>query len=314
MSKQGFLAYMMSSLFITGSSGLIASHLLQGMNIKEYKNIYCLSRTESEITRHLSNYDNFTFIRGSIHDANLYARYLASTDVLVHLAAATGKTRPEEYFSVNAKGTEFLLKQCKKAGVQNILYVSSIAAKFPNKLRYYYAQSKELGEYAVKSSGLKFTIVRPTIVIDKDAAIWKGLSKLAKLPVVFIFGDGTTKIQPIYVGDLVNCLLSIVRENIFSNETFELGGPEEITFENFLKKIHYVCYGKDPWVTHIPIRPLIRFLSILEKYLSAVLPVSVGQLSAFSNDGTIQSNRLHDQYVSRMKTVDEMLRLVTSSA
>jgi len=304
----------MNSLFITGSSGFIGRSLLSKIDPTKYRHIYCLSRNVRTTAESPTHHKNVRFAEGSIYDYAIYAPYLASSGTVIHLAAATGKVGRDEYFTINAKGTQFFIDQCKQAGVQNFLYTSSIAVKFADKSRYYYAQSKELGEHAVRNSGLNYIIVRPTIVIGKDAAIWKSLSSLARAPITPIFGDGTTKIQPIYVGDLIDCLLSIVYENAFTNETFELGGPDEITFENFLRRIHYLSYGKEPWVIHIPLKLLTSVLSTLEKGLYSLLPVTAGQLSAFSHDGTIQMNRIVRRHLSQMKGVDEMLRLVIGNA
>jgi NADH dehydrogenase len=233
---------------------------------------------------------------------------------VIHLAAVTGKAMPEEYFKVNAKGTQFLIEQCQKARVRNFLYISTIAVKYPDKSHYHYAQSKELGEDAVKNSGLNYTIVRPTIVIGQDSPVWNSLSRLTRLPVTPIFGDGTTRIQPIYLDDLVDCILSILYERIFANETLEIGGPEVITFKDFLSQIHFAYYGKQPRVVHIPLKPLMHILSILEKRFYSILPVSVGQLYAFGNDGTIQRNRISQRHTPCMKNVQDMLKLVTNKS
>ncbi|MFX0194697.1 MAG: NAD-dependent epimerase/dehydratase family protein [Candidatus Hodarchaeota archaeon] len=304
---------MTRALFITGSSGFIANYLLQRIDLRRYRNIYCLSRTDSQITTRLSAYDNFKFIKGSIYEVNTYRPYLASSDIVVHLAAVTGKARPEEYFNVNAKGTEFLTRQCEKLGVYKFLYISSIAVKFNDISKYYYAQSKQQGEDAVRNSNLNYTIVRPTIVIGKESPIWKGFSKLAKAPITPIFGDGTTRIQPIYIEDLINCILSIINENIFLNETHDLGGPEEITIENFLERIHQIYYKKDPRIIHLPLRLLIFILSVIEKRFYSVLPFTVGQLSSFLCDGTIEENILFLRFLPQMKNVDEMLRRIISN-
>ncbi len=304
------MSAMKISLFITGSSGFIGSNFLKRINLKNYNNVFCLDRNESEITTHLSEHDNFKFIKGSIYDFNTYKPYLASSDIVVHLAAVTGKARPDKYFNVNAKGTEFLTKQCEQLGVHKFLYISSIAVKFNDISKYYYAQSKQQGEDAVKNSNLNYTIVRPTIVIGKESPIWQGFSKLAKAPITPIFGDGTTKIQPIYIEDLIDCILSIINENIFLNEALDLGGPEEITIENFLEGIQEIYQKKIPRIIHIPLRPIISILSVIEKRFSSVLPLTVGQLSSFRYDGTIEKNRLFLNHLSRMKNIQEMLMIV----
>lgn len=296
----------MSSLFITGFSGFIGSNLLRRIEPRRYEKMYGLGRTQP--TGHFP--ENFEFVKGCICDTRSYARQLASCDTVIHLAAATGKAMPDEYFRVNTRGTELLIEQSQQSGVRNFLYVSTIAAKFSDKTRYYYAQSKEQGEQAVRQSALNYAIVRPTIVIGKEAVIWKKLSSLARKPVLLMLGDGTARIQPIYIEDLVDCLLTILDSNYFSNEVFELGGPEEITFEHLLKRIHRLYYGREPSVVHIPLKPLTATISFLEKRFSSALPINSGQLSAFNNDGTIEMNRLFSLAAPQMKNVNSMLEQV----
>jgi len=232
---------------------------------------------------------------------------------VIHLAATTGKARPEQYFRVNAGGTARLIEQCEQKGVKNFLYVSTIAVKFADKTTYPYAQSKQEGESVLKMSRLNYAIVRPTIVIGKKAAVWEALSRLARKRILLMPGDGRVRIQPIHLEDLIDSLLMILSGKHFSNEIFEVGGPEEITFEQFLKRIHYFYYGKDPRVVHIPLKPVMTILSLVEKYLDISLPVGAGQFSAFLNDGTIQRNKIFDQLAGRMRDIDRMIQEVISS-
>lgn len=299
----------MGSLFITGASGFIGSNLLRQIDTQKYDKVYCLGRTQP--AGYLTN--NVQFVKGCICDTDSYARYLDSCDTVIHLAAATGKATPDEYFKINTKGTELLVAKCQQSGVRNFLYVSTIAAKFTDKTSYFYAQSKEQAEQVVRNSQLSYAIVRPTIVIGKEAVIWKTLSNLARKPVLLMLGDGTARIQPIYIEDLINCLLKILDSNYFSNEVFELGGPEEITFEHLLKRIHQLYYAKEPSVVHIPLKLLSSTLSFLEKRFYSVLPINAGQLSAFNNDGTIEMNRLFRVSAPQMRNVNSMLEQVIPS-
>ncbi len=301
------------SLFITGSSGFIATNFLRKIKAENYKNIYCLSRSGSKVMTSLSEHNNFKFIKGSIFDADLYIPYLSFCDTVIHFAAATGKAKPEEYFKINAEGTNFLIKQCERLNVKKFLYISSISVKFADISRYYYAQSKLKGEDAVKGSSLQYAIVRPTIVIGKKSPIFESLFKLAKGNVIPIFGNGTAKIQPIYIDDFVECLLSIVNGEIFSNETFDLGGPEIITIEDFIKRIHQIYYSKEPKMIHIPLRLLIPVISFLEKLIYSYMPVNVGQLSSFLYDGTVEENKIFLKHLPQMKNVDKIIRLVVDN-
>jgi NADH dehydrogenase len=300
----------MKTLFITGASGFIGRHLLAKIDPKGFDAIYCLSRTGEVPALDLSSHQNIRVIKGDLSDADSYAEPLSSSDTVLHLAAVTGKAKPEEYFHVNAEGTDFLVHQCEKHGVKNFLYVSTIAVKYPDISRYYYAQSKKAGEDTVKTSSLCYSIVKPTIVLGKDGPIWLNLAKLAKAPLPFIFGDGKAKIQPIYVEDLVDILMSVIDNEIFSNETYDLGGPEIMPFEEFIQLIHSEYHARQTSIRHIPMKPFIYLLGSLEKYFCSFLPITTGQLSPFRYNSIIEPNPLHDRHSPGMSSPKEMIRII----
>jgi NADH dehydrogenase len=187
------------------------------------------------------------------------------------------------------------------------LYVSSIAVRFPNKTRYYYAQSKEQAEQLVRSSGLRYTILRPTIILGQGSPVWAGLCKLASLPVIPIFGDGKTLIQPIHVQDLVRLILAILDRDLFRGDTLELGGPEAIAIEEFLKKVHHRLFQNRPRTMHISLAVLLPMLTFLELILFPFLPITVGQLASFRYNGTTELDWLSAEQISALKSIDAMV-------
>ena len=71
-----------------------------------------------------------------------YLDALRGCDTVVHLAAVTGKAKPTDYFRVNREGTRALVDAAKAAGVRQLLHVSTIAVKYRDEQRYFYAHSK----------------------------------------------------------------------------------------------------------------------------------------------------------------------------
>lgn len=297
---------MLRSVFITGASGFIGRHLLARRDAQQWQTIYCLSRHLHSASQ-LTTSDNVRMIQGGLDDVEVYAPYLRASDVVVHLAAITGKAQPQEYVATNAAGTKMLVEQCQRWGVKYFLYVSSMAVTFSNIARYYYAQSKQQAEEVVRNSGLRYAIVRPTIVLGKDAAAWKNLSQLARGPVIPLFGDGQVKIQPMHVDDLADVLWALLQKDNFLGETFEIGGPEIMTMEEFLQHIAYVCHGRHARVIHIPFGWFAPLLSYAERFCYSFMPFTVGQFSVFLNDSTIEDNRIFKQHKAQMKNISQIL-------
>jgi len=282
---------MTGKIFLTGASGFIGSHLVKRLEELPYEAIYCLSRQQNP-SPNSTHGGKIRHICGDVDDGGSYGHFLTGCEAVIHLAAATGKADKDVFERVNVFGTKELIARCQSAGVRNFLYVSTIAVKYPDKFRYYYAQSKEKAEVFVANSGLNYTIVRPTIVIGTGSPIWENLARIAKAPVMPYFGDGSTKIQPIHVDDLVNCMVSLIQEGEFRNEVFELVVRRLSHLSNSSGKIHITLTHKRARVIHVPYKPLRAVLSVLEDKFYSKMPVTVGQLSAFNNDGTIQPNRL----------------------
>lgn len=301
------------SIFLTGASGFLGGQFLSMLVRESQGPLFCLTRHKGTGSKSMSN-SMVEVIQGGLFDRQVYAPFLQRCDTVVHMAAATGQGSPAEFFHINAEGTRVLLEECRKAGVKKVLFVSTIAVTFKNKNNYYYALSKERAETFVRESGIQFTIVRPTIIVGQEGKAWQGLAKFAKSPILLIPGDGLVQIQPIYVGDLVQCLVTILQKDLFQNETYEIGGPEIISMRGFLRNVYKAYHGKFPVITiPLPVRPIQGILSMVDSIFGEVLPVSAGQLSSFRNDGVATEPDLFLEERSHMKTVDEMIGLAVGS-
>jgi NADH dehydrogenase len=298
---------MKNQIFITGFSGFIGRHILRKLDFDAYDHIFCLSRNQGT-SLFLPVCNNLTFILGDVSNPTAYKSYLSSTTTVLHLAALTGKAPPDQYMDVNVRGTQILVDACRRANIQHFIYISSIAVKYPDLSRYPYAQSKQHAEDIVRDSGLNYTIIRPTIVLGKEAPIWKRLLQLARLPVMPLFGDGQNKLQPIYVEDLALCVLALIEKQALYGQTLDLGGPDVLSMEELLCRIRQHVSAKAPRRMHLPPKYLLPILVLIERVLPSLLPFHVGQLSAFLYDSTIDPNCFFYQFSPQMKNINTMLR------
>ncbi|MCP4220611.1 MAG: NAD-dependent epimerase/dehydratase family protein [bacterium] len=336
---------MKPSIFITGAGGFLGNQLLAALDVSLYETIYCLCRKPE--TLRFPGRDslpgNVEILQHDLLDITAYQHVLDQVETVVHMAAATGKVSPAQYARVNSYATILLLDRCRKASVKNFLFVSSIAVAFKNKYRYFYALAKEEAEKYVTNSELNFTILRPTMIMGKGAPVFEGLAKLACLPFIPMFGKGDVEIQPVDVQDVAKAITHILENSIFKGDVLELGGPQKITIESFMKKIAVAAKiekrnreekaiieneniekanieknshkervndekVKPPAVLHLPLNLIIFILSIMERAVYAFLPLTVGQLATFRNDGTAKNNSLMETLRPSMVTPDQMIQ------
>lgn len=300
---------MKPSILITGAGGFLGQQLTTALDTAKYNKIYCLDLRQENVRLPDRQSENIEIIEGDLLKPSSYETILEQVETVIHLAAVTGKAKPGEYFNVNAYGTMLLLDRCKreKSTVKNFLFISSIAVSFKNKYRYFYALSKEQAENYVAASGLNYTILRPTMIMGKGSPVFAGLAQLAGLPVIPVFGKGKNPVQPVHVSDAAKAVKRIEEDSLYHGEVLELGGPEAIPIEDFMKKIARKQGKKKPGVFHLPVGLIVFFLSILERVVYGLLPLTVGQLASFRNDGTIAKNSLWKKLAPLMTGLDEII-------
>lgn len=293
----------MKKVFVTGATGFVGRHLLP--RLAYFDEVVCLARGPKTDSAGLPA--NVRWIPGDLNDPATFSEALHGMDAVVHLAALTGKARAREYDRVNIEGTRSLLEAARRADVPCFLHVSSVAVKFPDKSGYPYGRSKQEGETLVRASGLQHTIVRPAIILGSGSPVWKGVAPMLELPMMPVFGDGHTPIQPIHVADVAEFLVEILRRRLFRGETLEFGGPEVLTFEELLQRAREKRSGRRVRAVHIPLKPVIALLTLLEPLLFPVLPITVGQLSSFRFSGVMDPNPMWEERRTRLRLVLEML-------
>lgn len=297
---------MKKSVFITGISGFLGRVLLRNSDWSAYQNIYCLVRNPQDpflqdVPAHIK------MLSGDLASIDEFSPIPDDVDTVIHMAAVTGKAKPKNYFKVNADATQFLLQMCEKSNVKYFLFVSSIAAKFKYTNHYYYARSKQQAESHVQGSGLKYTILRPTMIFGKGSSIVSGFSRFTRFPFIPVFGKGDIQVQPVHVDDVAETINHIVRHSRFDNEIIELGGREICSIQNLLERIHQKQKGGKSRFFHIPVPITTFLLALLEPLFYSMLPLTRGQLATFKNIGTIHENEVFLKLSPRFKKIDQMI-------
>ena len=205
------------TIFVTGYAGFVGS-ALRARLARGAWHVRGLARQQPR-----ANDQSITV--GDLLVPDTYQSSLVGVDAVVHLAAQTGKARARDYWKVNRDGTSALLAACKRAGVKQILHVSTIAAGFSDRRYYPYAQSKLAAEALVRESGLAYTILRPTIVLGATSPLWSTLSRMARLPFIPLpQGTRPVSVQPVHVNDVARAIEIVLEASRFEGETLDVGG------------------------------------------------------------------------------------------
>jgi uncharacterized protein YbjT (DUF2867 family) len=167
------------------------------------------------------------------------------------------------FMEVDARGTEQLVSAAREAGAKNFVYLSGAGAA-PD-AQYHWFRAKWIAEEAVGSSGLRFTILRPSWVFGPGDRALNRFANLARhSPVLPVIGSGDQRLQPLFVGDLAAAVAESLRNEAAADRTFEIGGPAALSMDEILRIMCEVM-GKRPRLVHVPASWMLLAGGILER-------------------------------------------------
>lgn len=232
-------------VLVTGATGFVGTHLVRRL-LGEGFEVVGLARTAPAAPVPAGA----RFVRGDVNDASSLRAAMKGVDAVVHLVAIIAERDGRTYYSVNHLGTEAVVRAMKDAGVSTLVHQSALGVG-PGLEGYPYLHSKWLGEEAVRTSGLDYTILRPGVVHGPGAGFFKPIVwNLRWLPVFPLPAGGRTRFQPISLDDVSMAVAMSLRRP--RNETIELGGPEILTFAQ-MSDIVMKAIGKQRPTVSIPV-------------------------------------------------------------
>ena len=132
------------------------------------------------------------------------------------------------------KNTLVLFAAAKQAGVRKIVHVSITNPSEDSPLEYFSGKARL--ERALRESGLNYSILRPTVLFGREDILINNIAwALRRFPFFAVFGDGSYRLQPIYVEDLA--ALAVAEGKKQENSVINAIGPETFTYRELVEAV-----------------------------------------------------------------------------
>ncbi|MDI6745297.1 MAG: complex I NDUFA9 subunit family protein [Thermodesulfovibrionales bacterium] len=265
-------------IFIAGASGFVGGHLIDALLKNAYR-FRCLARSE-KVGKSLRE-KGIDVVSGDITIPETIEGALDGVDFIIHLVGIIEEKGSSTFKSVHVEGTRNLIAEAKRAGVKHFFYQSALGADKTSLSGY--LRTKAEAEEIVKASGIPFTIFRPSLIIGKWDGFTKKLRDIIKIaPVIPIPGAGKARLQPVYINDWVKCMLKVIAPPDSFKGIFEIGGPQQLTYNEIVKTLADVMKSKKT-IIHMPMG-LMKFGAFIAEKTIPFLPVSSEQLRLLETD------------------------------
>lgn len=281
-------------ILITGATGYIGRHLVAQL-ARQGERPRCLvrnvKRAASVLPAGVELAQGDTTLPASLEAA------VQGIDTIIHAAFITADHKQSEgnaYEKTNVEGTANLIKAAKAAGVKRIIEISGLGTK-PDKPGSY-MQGRYQAEQMLKESGLDWTIIQPSVLFGKDAPFIKGLADLIRTsPVVPLIGGGNMMFQPIYVEDVVNVIIAVLRDpERASKKTYTIGGPEYYSFTEVIDLLLRAMHKKR--IKAPAPRPLVGIGAAMMEAVLPKPPLTKAAMTLFTFDNTTAINSVERDF------------------
>jgi uncharacterized protein YbjT (DUF2867 family) len=291
-------------VLVTGGTGFVGPKVVRGV-VEAGHDVRALARNRKKAA-HVAAL-GAELVEGDVTDAASLRIAVEGVDAVVHLVAIR-QGRAEEFQRIMVDGTRSLLAAANEVGVRRFVHMSALGTTEESKdLVPYYGAKWEM-EQDVRSSSIPHVIHRPSFIFGRDGGILTTFRKIAKLaPVTPIVGSGQQRIQPIWVEDVGRYFARSLELDAATNRTFELGGPDAVTWNEFWERLKRALGVRRPSM-HVPIG-LMKVNALVTERLPGDIPLTRDLLKMLEHaDNVVTNDEAVRTFQLPLVPLDEQLR------
>jgi uncharacterized protein YbjT (DUF2867 family) len=184
------------------------------------------------------------------HDERSVEAAVAGADGVVNAISLYAEHKGDTFHAVHVEAAARIAMIAQRAGVKRLVHLSGIGADAASASPY--IRSRGEGEAAVQAAFPGAVVIRPAVMFaPDDAFLTTILGLLRTLPAYPLFGDGRTRLQPVYVDDVAAAIAQALRQPQRPSPIYELAGPRVYSYEELLRTIARAA-GLRPVLVRIP--------------------------------------------------------------
>jgi NADH dehydrogenase len=275
---------------VFGGSGFLGRHVVRALAKRGYRIRVAVRRPE--LAGHLQPMGRV----GQIHAIQANLRYPESVaaavrdaDVVINLVGILFERGRQRFDAVMSAGAEAVARAAKAKSAP-LVHVSAIGAD--EESTSHYARAKAQGERLVLAAQDAAVIVRPSIIFGPEDDFFNRFGALARIsPALPLVGGGSTRMQPVFAGDVAEAIAKGVDGGLLPGATYELGGPAVRSFKELME---FVLATTQRRRLLIPIPFALMKLQAMVLQLLPTPPITPDQVELLKRDNIVSEDAKRD--------------------
>jgi uncharacterized protein YbjT (DUF2867 family) len=195
--------------------------------------------------------DAVRVVEGDLLDPGSFDAALEDVDAAYYLVHSMGGGGDGDFKERDRRAARNFHRAADEAGVDRVIYLGGLGGEDESLSEH--LRSRREVEHVLGEGEYDLTVLRAAIVVGAGSASFEIVIQLAhRLPIMVTPRWVRTPSQPIAISDVVAYLVGVLDVPETAGETFEIGGPDVLTYQEMLERTARLM-GRRLYVIPVPV-------------------------------------------------------------
>lgn len=292
---------------VTGGTGFVGEYVVRQLLRHEHE-VRVLVREPAKAGA-LRERSNIELIQGNLEDRAALRRLTAGSDAVVHLVGIIEEIGRQTFERVHVDGTRAVLAAARESGVRRFVYMSALGAR-PDPKATPYHRTKAAAEEIVRAEFASHVIMKPSLIAAPGNEVLRMLLTMLRMsPLVPVIGNGLYRLQPVAAADVAEAF-AVAASDAGISGTFELGGPDVLTYHEMLDALEQALGVRRRRVA-VPVS-MVKFSAYAGAVLPNLNPITPDQLQMLLEGNVTTHNAIESTFGISPRRFEEVAREIAA--
>jgi uncharacterized protein YbjT (DUF2867 family) len=290
------------SVAVLGATGVIGRALVP--LLAQHEEVVVVSRRPER-----ASHRAVRTVAADVTEADDVRRALEGSDVVYYLVHSLGSP---EFAERDLAAASAVAREAERAGVAQIVYLGGLGDDGDELSPH--LRSRMATARALESGSVPVTTLRAAVVVGPGSAGFETIVALVdRLPAMIAPRWVSTPTQPIALTDVVRYLVAVARHPGAIGASFDVGGPEVLTYRDMLERIARLR-GRRPLIVEVPF--LTPRLSSYWLHLVTPVRASIARplVEGLRNPTVARDDRIRELFDFPLTPFDDAARVALGAA